>query len=181
MQKSGEVWNKNDSSLRPLHRREIVWISTMGAPGSHKSSVHYEQGGGRTSAVQIYRWEWSSSPSVLELSDLWAIGSSIFLKLNLWSPVWLRFTDKNFLQRGQKIDKEFYLTPGAKVWLAAFLPQDRRTLQQCWPSKSWARVEGWVRDAPTWVSSRSAHHTCACCATMRGADVAAAPQIFASV
>lgn len=174
------MWDKNDSSLRPLHLREIVWMSTTGAPGSHKSSVHYEQGG-RTSAVQSYRWEWSSCPSVLELSDLWAIGSSIFLQMNLRSPVWLRFTDKNFLQRGQKIDKEFYLTPGAKVWLAAFLPQGGRTLQQRWPSKSWARDDGWVWDAPTWVSSRSTHHTCACCATMCGADVAAAPQIFAFV
>lgn len=176
------MWDKNDSSLRPLHHREIVWISTVGAPGSHKSSVHYEQGGW---GGDICCADLPLRVKLLSLSPwaLWPLSHWIIYisKVEPSEPSVTQIHRQEFPLPRTENRQRFYLTPGAKVWLAAFLPQDGRTLQQCWPSKSWARGDGWVWDAPTWVSSRSTHRTCACCATMREADVAAAPQIIAFV
>lgn len=131
-----QVWDQNVSFPRRPHYREIVWIP-KGSPGTHTLTVHHELGGGVGEHLPC-RSTAESEAVVLGISDLWATGSSVLLKLNLQSPArWLRCTDKNFLSRGQKIDKGLYLTPRAKVWLAAFLPRGGRTVRWSWPLNNW--------------------------------------------
>lgn len=92
-------------------------------------------GGRRTSAVQIHSWDWSCWPWALWPLSHWIVCTATAEPSE--PSALTQIHRQEFPLARKKIDKGFYLTPGAKVWLAAFLPWDGRMVQRSWPLNNW--------------------------------------------